>query len=264
MGRVIRKTNFVPLERLKARLRRFRLYRVLRFARHFATDSVFRGDHLRLLRPPRGQFQYRSFTGENRYPRVFGFLREQLAEVREPRLLSFGCATGEEVFSLRRYFPDAIIRGVDIDAHNVARCEERRRRIDDPKIQFAQQASVGTTETGCYDAVLCMAVFQHSALKEPRIRSCESYIRFADFKSTLAGIARATKPGGFLAIRHADFRFSDTACSLDFEAVLRIEPHGAPHPRFDRNNRRLPDEHDAEVVFRKRFAVGAINPNFTG
>lgn len=244
-------------DRLKAPLRRFRVYRALRFVWHFATDGVFRHDHMLLLRRPRGQFQYRSLTAMDRYPRIFASVQAQLDAVREPRILSFGCATGEEVFSLRHYLPNTVIKGIDINARNIVRCRAWLAREDDARITFAHRGGADDEEPGSYDAIFCLAVFQHSALKDPRVRSCEKFIRFEDFATTIDGIARAIKPGGFLAIRHADFRFSDTACSRDFEVVLRIAPHGAPHPRFDRNNQRLPDEHDADVVFRKRFAGGA-------
>ena len=239
------------LERLKTPLRRFALYRALRFAWHCARDGVFRRDYLRRVRPPPGQFQFRSLTRMNRYPRIFACVQTELAREPEPRLLSFGCATGEEVFTLRQYFPRAFITGVDVSAHDIRLCERRLAREPDARLAFRCAASVDGEEAGSFDAVFCMAVFQHSALKDPRVTSCEAWLRFADFEAALAGLARVLKPGGLLALRHADFRFTDTVCSRSFIPVLRIPPQGEPHPRFDRHNRRLPDGHDDEVVWRK-------------
>ena len=242
------------LEKLKAPLRRFRVYRALRFAWHCATDRTFRRDQIMRVRRPGNLFQYRSVTRADRYPGIFAFVREQLKEVREPRLLSFGCATGEEVFSLRTYFPGAAIKGVDINAGNIAVGRARLRDLESAvaaKIEFAVQDSADGETPESYDAVFCLAVFQHQSLQDPTIASCEDYIRFEAFERTLAGLARCLKPGGWLAIRHADFRFADTKVSAGFRAVMSIPPVGTPHPRFDRNNRRLPDEHDAEVVFQK-------------
>ena len=199
----------------------------------------------------RGQFQYRSFTREDRYPRIFEFLGAQLASAHAPRLLSFGCATGEEVFSLRRHLPRAFIKGVDINERNIAEARARLELSRDAGIEFAVADSASAEAPDSYDAVLCLAVFQHSALKDPAIVSCADYVRFEDFEATLTGLVRALKPGGYLAIRHADFRFTDAACSAEFTPVLRIAPGGEPHPRFDRHNRRLPSEHDADVVFQK-------------
>lgn len=238
-------------EALKAPLRRFRVYRGMRFAWHVATDPVFRADQIMRVRRPGNLFQYRSFTLPDRYPSIFQFLQRQLGELPQPRLLSFGCATGEEVFSLRRYLPRAKIKGVDINGTNLAICRERLAERPDVDITFAQQDSAGAEEPGVYDAVLCLAVFQHQSLQDPTIRTCERYIRFADFEATLAGLARCLKPGGYLALRHADFRFGDTAVSADFEGVLRLPAGAPPHPRFDRHNRRVPDEADGDIVFRK-------------
>ena len=239
-------------ESLKAPLRRYRLYRGLRFAWHCATDGTFRGDQIMRVRRPGNLFQYRSLTYPDRYPGIFGFVRDRLAGVAWPRLLSFGCATGEEVFSLRGYLPNAAIKGVDINARNIAVCRARLAQMPDAAMGFAQQDSAVGEAPESYDAIICLAVFQHQSLQDPRLQSCEGYLRFAAFEATLAGLARCLKPGGYLAIRHADFRFSDTACAADFRVAMSIAPNGAPHPRFDRNHRRLPDEFDTDVVYQKR------------
>lgn len=250
------------LEKIKAPLRRFAAYRALRFAWHVAADGTFRRDQCMRLRRPGNLFQYRSLTRPDRYPVVFQWVRAQLAEVARPQLLSFGCATGEEVFSLREYFPGAAITGFDINARNIAACRARLAARPDPAISFAVRDSADGETAESYDAIFCLAVFQHQSLQDPRIVDCSRHIRFAAFEATLAGIARALKPGGLLAIRHADFRFADTAVSGGFTPVLRITPQGAPHPRFDRDNRRLPDEHDGDVVFRKNAArqAGSLPP----
>ncbi len=240
------------LERLKSPLRRFPAYRAVRFVWHLATDRTFRSDQFMRVRRPGNLFQYRSLTFADRYPGIFSFVRDRLAGVSQPQLLSFGCATGEEVFSLRSYFPTARIKGVDINAGNIAACRERLRQRGDAMITFVQQDSAEGEAPESYDAIFCLAVFQHQSLQDPAIRSCEKYIRFDAFEATLGGLARCLKPGGYLAIRHADFRFSDTTCSSDFDVAMRRDAAEALHPRFDRHNRRLPDECDTDVVFRKR------------
>ncbi len=239
------------LQSMKASLGHFATYRGLRFAWHLAMNPGFRADQLMRMRRPGNLFQYRSVTFPNRYPRIFAFVREQLAGTAEPQLLSFGCATGEEVFSLREYLPSAVIKGVDINAHNIAVCRAKLAGSHDAKIAFAQQDSAAGEPPEHYDAVFCLAVFQHKSLQESAVQSCEGYLSFAAFDQVLAGLARSLRPGGYLAIRHAHFRFADASCSANFAPVMRIEPVGLPHARFDPRHRRLPDGHDENVVFRK-------------
>src|SRR5579872_5303591 len=52
-----------------------------------------------------GQFQTYNHTLPNRYPWLFQFAAESLAHDRDLNLLSFGCSRGDEVFTLRSYFP---------------------------------------------------------------------------------------------------------------------------------------------------------------
>src|ERR1700678_4249394 len=159
-------------ERLKAVLRPFRTYRAARFAYHFGADPVFRHDQWLRLRRPRYLFQYRSITSPDRYPAIFELVREGLRDQNEPRMLSFGCASGEEVFTLRDYFPRASVKGIDINPRNIAVCRTRHReRGGDPAILFELNASASNEVACSYDAVFCLAVFQRPKLKEgPEVR----------------------------------------------------------------------------------------------
>ncbi len=82
------------------------------------------------LRRPENLFRYRGFTATNRYPRIFGFIQQQLAAQPDVRLLSFGGSTGAEVFTLRDYFPTAFIKGIDINPRSIATCEHLIRFAD--------------------------------------------------------------------------------------------------------------------------------------
>ncbi len=76
----------------------------------FATDGFYRSTILnRIFRPGQAHLTC-NYTKMDRYPEIFGQVREYfagrgLADSPDLRLLSFGCSTGEEAFSLRRYFP---------------------------------------------------------------------------------------------------------------------------------------------------------------
>lgn len=51
-------------------------------------------------------------TKMNRYPEIFSVCRGYFKGRPDLRILSYGCATGEEVLSLRGAFPSAFIVGV--------------------------------------------------------------------------------------------------------------------------------------------------------
>jgi len=242
-------------ENLKRSLRRFRAYRAARFGYHFATDKTFRRDHLQLLRGTRRLYQYRSITSANRYPRIFAHLGERLKGAPSPRILSFGCATGEEVFTLREYLPEAHVKGIDINPANIARCLERHRDSGgDPLVEFEVKGTAAGEKPGSYDAVLAMAVFQRPQLKtDPGIASCENFIRFADFEQAVTELAACVKPGGYFAIAHSAFRFADTTAAADFSVEMEKEPAAGFFPRFDRDNRRIPGVAPEQVIFRRRL-----------
>ena len=242
------------LEKLKRSLSQFAAYRGARFTYHFATDGIFRRDHLQLLGRNSHLYQFRSVTSANRYPRIFAFLRDRLEAVPAPRLLSFGCATGEEVFTLREYLPHAHVKGIDINPANIALCRKRHRDHGaSPMVAFEVGASARDEAPGSYDAVLAMAVFQRPQLKtDPGIESCAGIIRFEDFERTVTELAGCVKPGGYLALAHSAFRFADTAAAAGFTLELERAPGRVFFPRFDRDNRRIREEAPEQVVFRRR------------
>ena len=225
-------------------------FRALRWLRYSWRGGESRAvAALSLFRPP-GLFQPFGDTKFDRYPAVFGFVRQDVGDGPERRILSFGCSTGEEVFSLRRYFPEAAIDGFDISADRIATCRRRwRREGSDPRTGFAVACAATEVPPDSYDAIFAMAVFRHGRLNASP-RTCADLIRFADFERTAEGLARGLRPRGLLAIRHANFRFADTACAADFDVVLSLPAAGAP--KYDRNDRLLPGEFVERVIFRKR------------
>jgi len=80
------------------------LARGVRFLWRFASDAPYRHMMRLLWRPPAGVFQPFNDTQPDRYPVIFKFVQRQLGADSDVNILSFGCATGEEVFSLRSIF----------------------------------------------------------------------------------------------------------------------------------------------------------------
>jgi SAM-dependent methyltransferase len=224
-------------------------YGALRVMYHAAIDSRYRRDRWLRLRGPENLFQPYSTTRVDRYPVIFQFMRNTLGDAPAQRLLSFGCSTGEEPFSLRKYFAASFIAGIDIAPSNIAACERQRRAAGDAAMSFAVAASTAAEAALSYDAIFCMAVLRHGDLAQAE--RCDPLLRFEDFERAVGDLARCLKPGGLLALRFCNFRFADTDTSRGFDTVLELPPIPGT-PLFGRDNRRLHGELDGAVVFRKR------------
>jgi len=221
------------------------------------SDSASRRDLLwRWLPRPSGVFQISGDTGDDRYPDIFRFVRNAVDDGTNVRLLSFGCSTGEEVFTLRRYFPCASIDGLDINPYRIRACRARwRREGHDPRLRFVVASSTNAIPSARYEAIFCLAVLRRGELRQggPAPR-CDHMIRFNEAAGLVADLARCLKPGGFLAIAHSNFRFADMPIAAEFEAVMTRDPDpaGRGPPLYDHSNRLLRADAYNDLVFRKR------------
>lgn len=221
--------------------------------RIYATNpAVRRAAVLRMRRPP-NLFQPFNDTADDRYPELFSYVRDRLGGRSGLRLLSFGCSTGQEVLTLRRYFPAAAITGIDISPANVADCRRAVAERPDPDIRFVCAGSTEDEPDDWYDAVFCMAVFRHGDLSASDADSCAHRLTFGAFEATVADIARCLKPGGYLVIEHSNFRLADTRSAEAFTCAARRPaiPADERTPLFGPDDRRLPDPQERAVVFQK-------------
>jgi hypothetical protein len=212
-----------------------------------ASDARLRSETWLRLFPPAGVHQFRGDTLPDRYPEVFSLAAQLLRPSRELRLLSFGCSTGEEVFSLRSYFPDANIVGVEINPWSLRVARARNRN---PQNVFLFSTPEAVASHGPYDAIFCMAVLQRTE-NVHRPSSAELY-PFARFEAQLVTLDAVLHTGGLLVIDLAHYRFRDTVIAPRYRAVCRPEVTGRGQVKFDRQNRALPRGRYAEVIWVKR------------
>jgi 2-polyprenyl-3-methyl-5-hydroxy-6-metoxy-1,4-benzoquinol methylase len=206
--------------------------------------------------PLPGRFQTYSHTLPDRYPWLFSFTAARLGKAHRLRLLSFGCSRGDEVFSLRHYFPGARIKGVDIDPQNIASCERRARRECAADVSFAVAATTQAEPDEFYDAIFCLAVLCLGDLTTTGAQHCDPQLKFLDFEHIVTDFSRCLKPSGLLVLHTTNFRFCDVTVARQFETLLEAEPaQMAPDVQFDRNNRLLPEPRYRAVVFRKRLGA---------
>jgi SAM-dependent methyltransferase len=195
-------------------------------------------------------------TKPDRYPQIFSFVQDALREASEPNLLSYGCSVGEEVFSLRRYFPAATISGVDINAHSIGLARQRLALAPDVGLDFQCLPSPRDLPTGAYDAIFCMAVLRHGDLQADQPARCDDILPFAAAEAVANELARCVRPGGYLCLWYCHFPFSHMAAAKDFDAVLTL-PAGAGEnqPLYGPDNRRIDGAPLTQAVFRKHLAI---------
>jgi SAM-dependent methyltransferase len=230
----------------------------LRALHLFATLARKSRDSLRrrFRRALPGRFQAYSHTLPDRYPWLFEFARANIGDSAGTNILSFGCSRGEEVFTLRKYFPAAAIKGIDIERSNISRCEARARVENATGMTFAVAANTQAEPAACYDAIFCLAVLCLGDLTVSGAQRCDPHLYFKDFERIVTDFSRCLRPGGILFLLTTNFRFCDAAVSKEFEIVLQADlAQLAPDVLFDSNNRLLPGMRYRPAAFRKRTSA---------
>jgi SAM-dependent methyltransferase len=186
-----------------------------------------------LLERPHELYQPGGRTEFDRYPRLFASLRDSLADLPQPRILSYGCSTGEELLTLRSYIPNARLAGIDINSH---RLKQARRKMRDRSTQFWVAGSIGETDAGTFDAITCLSVLHRPETLHNWPADPTPYMSFAMFERAVVDLDRHLRPGGVLAIDYMSFRFVDTVVAERYTPIGKRQTTGAPAKRYDRNN----------------------------
>ncbi len=181
--------------------------RVLQFASSLLVDGPW-------------QAQRAVHTALNRYPEIFSaaaqyFRNTRQGDARPLRILSFGCSTGEECYSLRPYFPDAEIFGCDINDSVLAIAQARQRTGN---IAFFRSSPEALQQNGPFDLVFCMSSL--CLFPETNTASGEDgKFPFSGFDEMIAGIDQVVRPGGLLVIYNTSYPFSLATASSNYDAL---------------------------------------------
>lgn len=225
-------------------------YRTLAPVLAFVADDSFRSATLLKLRYGAAVQQTTPLTWMDRYPVLFAACRERLGDSDSLRILSYGCSTGEEVITLRRYFPSAQIVGVEINPKSLAKAREH---IVDSRVVLEQSRPETVARLGPYDAVFCMAVLQRTphTVQDRKLKSLEGIYPFARFDEQLTQLDSVVKPGGLLVVHHTQYAFEQATIASRYralEGVPRVPDEG---PRFDRQSRLIETPVETNSIFVK-------------
>jgi chemotaxis methyl-accepting protein methylase len=136
--------------------------------------------------------QINTATCYNRHPDIFTQAKNLLKTRKAtPRVLSFGCSSGEEVRTLKTENPSWEVHGADVNVEYLHRAQKA-----DPKGYYVSDAR--ELEPASYDAIFCMSVLC-------RFQSPASEFPFHAFLEALQVLATLLKPGGLLVLYNAQY-----------------------------------------------------------
>lgn len=150
-----------------------------------------------------GYLQLSHQTAANRFPMIFNTAKQLKNDAK--RILSFGCSSGEECFSLAEVFPDAEIVGVDIDYYSIQKARNNNKQPE--RIFF--HTDIGAT--GQYDIITCLMVLFSLESPVPRDR----------WEFFLNKVDKHLNEGGVLVVYTSDYDFASLPDVFSKYEVIR-------------------------------------------
>jgi hypothetical protein len=194
------------------------------------------------------QHQLTSTTSTDRYPELFAEAARASQESGPITILSYGCSTGEECFSLLNYFNHAKIIGVDINKRNLKKAN-KRNSYQEVKFLFSTDENIRAE--GKYNLIFCLSVL--CRWEDTKFLSnCEKVYPFSKFDATVSMLTEQLLPGGLFVLYNSNFCFEDTSAFRSFETVLTptVKDSGFVY-KFDRSNNRIHTKH-VSCIYRKK------------
>ncbi|MDQ6422471.1 methyltransferase domain-containing protein [Paenibacillus sp. LHD-117] len=190
-------------------------------------------------------------TSMNRYPVIFSACRDYLGDNGNLKILSYGCSTGEEVLTLRQYFPTAHIVGAEINKHSLAVC---KKRSVDEKITFVHSSFGELQKHGKFDAIFCMAVLQRkpNLIEGKGITSLQKIYPFEKFEKQLIDLDKLLKPQGLLTVHYTQYSIMDTTIAPQYESLGDYNQDDYRSPVFDKNSLIIRNPVSRKSIFVKK------------
>lgn len=210
------------------------IYRVFRVTLKFLFDANYRAIQMNLFVKGKSVHQTTTYTSKNRYPLVFEAVKEKLVTKEPLKILSYGCSTGEEVETLRDYFPDASIVGADINKACLKICQ---KKFNDERICFIQSSPELLKKNGFYDAIFCMAVFQrlpHKVLNEG-ILDISTMYPFKKFDDQVIELDKHLNLNGLMIVHYTQYNFEDSSVAYKYEPINGIRQSDYSTPIFNKD-----------------------------
>lgn len=213
-------------------------------------DADFRSILLLQLLNSKNVHQTTSLTFMDRYPTIFSACRDYFEGKQDLKILSYGCSTGEEVLTLRQYFPTAHIIGAEINKRSLAIC---RKLPVDEKSTFLYSTLSEIQKHGPFDAIFCMAVLQrkphHIATKG--ISNLKKIYPFEKFERQIIELDELINPQGLLVVHFTQYSLWDTSIVSKYKALENYNQDNYKVPVFDKNNNLVKNPAHQNTIFIK-------------
>lgn len=170
-------------------------------------------------------------TIPGRYWTEFSALRDLCVLPHSARILSFGCSSGDELFTIREFFPDASIVGCDVDP---ARVDIAKRRTSGWATVFVATPSA-IRDTGPFDIVVANSVLMDS--------SRQNGVDAQAWLDIVSLLTEALAAGGLLQIINSNIAFRRHPHAKDFAPLEHPLVLGSNFAsQFDLDGRFLAEE----------------------
>ncbi|WP_318505168.1 class I SAM-dependent methyltransferase [Bacillus sp. T3] len=212
------------------------LWHAIKNAKRALVDKDHRFILLMQLFNYKNVHQTTPLTYMDRYPTIFSACQEYFDGKENLKILSYGCSTGEEVLTLRKYFPNAQIIGADINKRSLEKC---RMLPVDEKISFIYSTANEIKKHGKFDAIFCMAVLQRkpNEIDAKGITNLKKIYPFEKFEKQIIELDELVNPQGLLVVHFTQYSFLDTEVASKYNTLGDYNQNDYRAPVFDKNSR---------------------------
>lgn len=169
----------------------------------------------------------------NRYPQLFNIAARELKDIPHPQILSFRCSTGEEVLSIEKHIPNAIITGVDINQRSLA---VARKRDKSDQHRFFHFLKKEWQKKNYYNCIMALAVFQRSEHREEERTESLDAFQFQQFSERISQLDQLLKKGGLLILDNLDYSFQDLKVSKRYSVSDLDTLTDKPRPVYSKKS----------------------------
>ncbi|MEH7180540.1 class I SAM-dependent methyltransferase [Neobacillus vireti] len=226
------------------------LWNAAQTTRKMFVDSNFRSIFLLRLLNSKNVHQTTSLTCINRYPTIFLACQEYFNGKEDLKILSYGCSTGEEVLTLRQFFPNAQIIGTDINKRSLELC--KKLPVDD-NITFIYSSPREIEKHGPYDAIFCMPVLQRNPheVAAKGISNLKKIYSFEKFETQIMALDKLLNQKGLLIVHYTQYSLCDTRVASKYGVLGDYNQNDYLSPVFDKNSNLVKNPPSQNSIFIK-------------